>query len=76
MPQSIDLQEHPRSLEHLLELHGVEKRDDGSLNWIEGSKQHPRNWSLGRKLYDTSLLIFVEFFTLDLPWLMLLIRTC
>ncbi|KAH9827691.1 MFS multidrug transporter [Teratosphaeria destructans] len=28
-----------------------------------GNRQHPRNWDLTRKIYDTGMIMFIEFFT-------------
>ncbi|KAL4989616.1 major facilitator superfamily domain-containing protein [Aspergillus falconensis] len=44
--------------------HGLEV-DPGSgyIGWKKDSKDHPRNWSSTRKTYDTSLVMFLEFYT-------------
>lgn len=34
----------------------------GIVTFTETSKMHPRNWSLGRKIYDSALICFLEFF--------------
>jgi hypothetical protein len=36
---------------------------NGTVTWAEGNSQHPRNWKLGRKLYDTGMIMVVELFT-------------
>ncbi|KAH8879771.1 MFS multidrug transporter [Thozetella sp. PMI_491] len=33
------------------------------VRWRPDSKWHPRQWGLGRKCFDTSLIIFLDFFT-------------
>lgn len=33
------------------------------IRWRKDSKDHPRNWSTLRKTYDTSLVMFLEFYT-------------
>ncbi|KAL4860683.1 hypothetical protein BDV12DRAFT_191559 [Aspergillus spectabilis] len=36
---------------------------DGYVRWLKDSKDHPRNWRVLRKTYDTSLVMFLEFYT-------------
>ncbi|KAL4878795.1 major facilitator superfamily domain-containing protein [Aspergillus karnatakaensis] len=35
----------------------------GHIRWLNDSKDHPRNWTTLRKTYDTSLVMFLEFYT-------------
>lgn len=56
--ESVILEDTP----HLLAL-GVEKRPDGFIHWINGSLDHPRNWTARRKAFDTSVIILFEFYT-------------
>ena len=42
---------------------GLKVGDDGYVHWKKGSLHHPRNWSGWRKAYDTSLIVFLDFFT-------------
>lgn len=35
----------------------------GHVQWRKDCKDHPRNWSVWRKTYDTSIVMFVEFYT-------------
>lgn len=42
---------------------GLELGTSGSLQWRKDSRDHPRNWSLGRKTYDTVIIILLEFYT-------------
>ncbi|PLN76058.1 MFS general substrate transporter [Aspergillus taichungensis] len=37
--------------------------DECHVQWAPANPRHPRNWSRCRKIYDTSLVIFLEFFT-------------
>ncbi|KAL3476608.1 major facilitator superfamily domain-containing protein [Aspergillus californicus] len=47
-----------------LARHGLEMDvATGYIRWQRDSKDHPRNWSLLRKTYDTSLVLFLEFYT-------------
>ncbi|OJJ05759.1 hypothetical protein ASPVEDRAFT_138139 [Aspergillus versicolor CBS 583.65] len=44
--------------------HGLEiDPETGYIRWRKDSKDHPRNWSTFRKTYDTSLVMFLEFYT-------------
>ena len=61
---SLSLQPGVVMLQDQLQLHGLEKRKNGSVGWIMDTKHHPRNWPVWRKTYDTSLIIFLDFFTL------------
>ncbi|EHA28385.1 hypothetical protein ASPNIDRAFT_123162 [Aspergillus niger ATCC 1015] len=48
----------------LLPQYGLKLAPDGiHIQWALGNCRHPRNWSLQRKVYDTTLIIFLEFFT-------------
>lgn len=44
-----------------LEKYGMSVEGDGLVSWHAGSQGHPRAWSLGRKIYDTTVIIAVEF---------------
>jgi hypothetical protein len=46
-----------------LAQHGLERLPSGYIQWQKDSIDHPRNWSYPRKLYDTSIIIFLEFYT-------------
>ncbi|KAL2821439.1 major facilitator superfamily domain-containing protein [Aspergillus cavernicola] len=47
-----------------LARHGLEiEAATGYIRWQRHSKDHPRNWSGARKTYDTSLVMFLEFYT-------------
>lgn len=41
---------------------GLERGDDGLISWRSDSKDHPRNWTNARKAFDTTVIIFLEFF--------------
>jgi hypothetical protein len=41
---------------------GLERRSDGLISWGPDSKDHPRNWANARKAFDTTVIIFLEFF--------------
>ncbi|KAJ5157851.1 uncharacterized protein N7482_008951, partial [Penicillium canariense] len=43
--------------------HGLELSSTGYIQWRQDCKDHPRNWSLWRKTYDTSIVMFLEFYT-------------
>ena len=70
-------------LEPQLRQYGLEFATDGfHIRWAKGNQRHPRNWSIVRKAYDTSLIIFLELFTyvdcllLCTRWGSLLIDDC
>ena len=33
------------------------------VDWASGNAHHPRNWPASRKVFDTSIVIFLDFFT-------------
>ena len=41
---------------------GLQRRSDGLITWQFDSKDHPRNWTTARKTFDTTVIIFLEFF--------------
>ena len=41
--------------------HGLAVTQQGLVYWKEGEMQHPRDWHIHRKLYDSSLVILFEF---------------
>ncbi|PTU18309.1 hypothetical protein P175DRAFT_0465184 [Aspergillus ochraceoroseus IBT 24754] len=52
------------SLEQSLAQYGLKVAADGfHIQWAVGNQRHPRNWHISRKVYNVSLLIFLEFFT-------------
>jgi hypothetical protein len=62
-------------LDSHLRQFGLQVAADGvHLRWARGNPRHPRNWSILRKAYDTSLIIFLELFTY-VRWLLLCTRS-
>ena len=53
-----DVDQEPELLADL----GLERRSDGLISWRSDSKDHPRNWTAARKAFDTTVIIFLEFF--------------
>ncbi|KAJ5648399.1 hypothetical protein N7490_004771 [Penicillium lividum] len=53
-----------RDLQLVLDSHGLEFTPDGQLiRWSASNKNHPRNWTLSRKIYDSHMVIFLDLFT-------------
>lgn len=54
----------PRKVSEALLADGFEVNDDGVVRWAPDSSTstHPRRWPLARKVYDTALICFLEFF--------------
>ncbi|PYH45951.1 putative MFS multidrug transporter [Aspergillus saccharolyticus JOP 1030-1] len=51
-------------LQSLLPQYGLRMAADGvHIRWAVSNSRHPRNWRLRRKLWDTALVLFLEFFT-------------
>lgn len=47
----------------ILAPYGLERDSDGIISWAPGSPFHPRHWPIGRKVYDTALIILLELYT-------------
>jgi hypothetical protein len=52
---------------------GLAVNEEQNIDWARGNTHHPRNWPAGRKTFDTSLIIFLDFFTC-VPFLLLRIE--
>ena len=46
-----------------LRVHGLELSDDGHIRWEKNNPDHPRNWPMWRKIYNTSVILFLELIT-------------
>jgi hypothetical protein len=42
---------------------GLKLVEDGCLKWKSDASDHPRNWSIARKTYDTGLVLMLDLFT-------------
>lgn len=47
----------------ILASYGLAREPSGVISWARGSPHHPRHWSIGRKVYDTALIILLELYT-------------
>ncbi|KAH7311226.1 major facilitator superfamily transporter [Stachybotrys elegans] len=47
----------------MLSQAGLERDAAGLIRWRRDSSDHPRNWTLGRKLFSVSVIILLELFT-------------
>ena len=55
--------------ESVLSEHGLEFTPDGQLvRWQPGNKQHPRNWPLHRRVFDISVIFFLDLFLYVAPY--------
>ena len=54
--------EVPRHVVDMLNEKGFDVDEDGVVKFQPNSRALPREWSLYRKLYDTTLICFLEFF--------------
>ena len=58
---STDESKYPDAIHADFSKHGLAITKEGLVDWKEGGTQHPRNWNLKRKLYDSFLVILFEF---------------
>lgn len=48
----------------ILDAYGLEYTPDGQyIRWSVSNKKHPRNWNMPQKIYDSSVIIFLDLFT-------------
>lgn len=52
----------PRHVLQALDEEGLTINAESNVTWAANSISHPRNWPLSRKLYDTAIICFLEFF--------------
>jgi hypothetical protein len=51
-------------LQSALDDLALESTPDGQfIRWSASNRRHPRNWHASRKIYDSSLIIFLDLFT-------------
>ncbi|OBT84330.1 hypothetical protein VE02_07271 [Pseudogymnoascus sp. 03VT05] len=50
-------------LEETLKKFGLRLESDGCLNWQMDASAHPRNWSVSRRAFDTSVLLALDLYT-------------
>jgi hypothetical protein len=50
-------------LEETLKKFGLRLESDGCLNWQIDASAHPRNWSVSRRAFDTSVLLALDLYT-------------
>jgi hypothetical protein len=53
----------PEALKAQLKKDELDLFENGVVCWTETSPLHPRKWTLKRKMYDTTVIVFLEFFT-------------
>jgi hypothetical protein len=53
----------PKPLKAQLKSDELELLENGVVCWTANSQMHPRKWTLKRKIYDTAVIVFLEFFT-------------
>ncbi|KAK3723561.1 hypothetical protein LTR37_001813 [Vermiconidia calcicola] len=52
----------PREVSDALEAKGLRVDNEGVVRWAPDSITHPRQWPLRRKVYDSAIIWFLEFF--------------
>ena len=52
----------PRKVSNALEARGFEVDNNGTVSWAHNSITHHRRWPLLRKVYDSAIICFLEFF--------------
>jgi hypothetical protein len=53
----------PKALKAQLERDELDLFENGVICWTATSPLHPRKWTLKRKIYDTAVIVFLEFVT-------------
>jgi hypothetical protein len=52
----------PTSLKEHLRLQELEMTGNRVVRWKRDASQHPRNWATKRKVFDVTLVMFLDFF--------------
>jgi hypothetical protein len=52
-----------QNFEDGLSQEGLRRTDSGYVEWSKEHREYPRNWSVKRKAYDISVIIFFEFYS-------------
>lgn len=47
----------------ILASYALERNSEGVIGWARDTPHHPRHWPIGRKVYDTALIILLELYT-------------
>lgn len=56
--------EIPTNFTIAIRQEGFAYSNDGTVTWTDyDTKHHPSRWPISRKLFDTSVILFFEFFT-------------
>jgi hypothetical protein len=53
----------PEPLKAQLKKDELDLFENGLVCWTANSPLHPRKWTLKRKIYDTTVIVSLEFFT-------------
>jgi hypothetical protein len=48
------------ALRNAFHNNGLKIQKDGLVKWTTESHGHPRTWPIGRKLYDTAVIVVIE----------------
>ncbi|KAF8851906.1 MFS general substrate transporter [Acephala macrosclerotiorum] len=60
---NLALSSSPASLNKKIKYHGLQSSDGNERCWLEDDPSHPRNWPLRTKVYNTVVIISLDFFT-------------
>jgi hypothetical protein len=44
---------------------GLQRTKSSRIQWNKQHEEYPRNWPIKRKVFDTSIIVFLEFYTLS-----------
>ncbi|MCJ1309409.1 hypothetical protein MMC25_003068 [Agyrium rufum] len=61
--EEIMVQDITQRMEVELKSNGFSIGKDGLVQWERQNVSHPRNWSLGKKAFNSGVVIFLDFFT-------------
>jgi len=60
--QCTTVQSIPDNVFKELEAFGLEVSEEGEVAWNERSNSHPKEWSHCKKVWNTAIVVFLEFF--------------
>jgi hypothetical protein len=44
---------------------GLQRTRSNRVQWDKKHEEYPRNWPIKRKVFDTSIVVFLEFYTYE-----------
>jgi len=56
-----------KDIESQISEAGLQRTKSNRIQWNKQDTEYPRNWPTRRKVFDTSIIVFLEFYTYVKP---------